>query len=318
MSSSCPARRRPAAPSRPRRARPRRPGRPARRQRRPQARPGTWRDGFSLLLARSQAANPGLLARVAGPILPSGPEQCRDGRALCTIPARLRSVGLPADAGDRRRGFGAQPSTRCSPCRASTSSVEEGEIFGFLGPNGAGKTTTVRMLTTLLLPTGGRATVAGHDVVKQARAVRASIGVALQEAALDPLMTGRELIRLQATLQGLPGAEGRRRADDLLERVDLAARRRPPRRRLLGRDEAPARPRRGAGPRAAGALPRRADHRPRPGQPQDDLGGGAGAQRRRHDRLPHHPVPGGGRPARRQRRRSSTAAGSSPKARRTR
>jgi ABC-2 type transport system ATP-binding protein len=101
-------------------------------------------------------------------------------------------------------------------------SVEEGEIFGFLGPNGAGKTTTVRMLTTLLLPTGGRATVAGHDVVKQARAVRATIGVALQEAALDPLMTGRELIRLQATLQGLPGAEGKQRADALLERVDLA------------------------------------------------------------------------------------------------
>jgi ABC-2 type transport system ATP-binding protein len=101
--------------------------------------------------------------------------------------------------------------------------VDEGEIYGFLGPNGAGKTTTVRMLTTLLLPTGGRATVAGHDVVGEARAVRASIGVALQEAALDPLMTGRELIRLQATLQGLPTAEGRRRADDLLERVDLVA-----------------------------------------------------------------------------------------------
>jgi ABC-2 type transport system ATP-binding protein len=100
--------------------------------------------------------------------------------------------------------------------------VDEGEIYGFLGPNGAGKTTTVRMLTTLLLPTGGRASVAGHDVVKGARAVRASIGVALQEAALDPLMTGRELIRLQATLQGIPTAEGKRRADDLLERVDLA------------------------------------------------------------------------------------------------
>ena len=87
--------------------------------------------------------------------------------------------------------------------------VAEGEIYGFLGPNGAGKTTTVRMLTTLLLPTGGRATVAGHDVVAEARAVRASIGVALQEAALDPLMTGRELIRLQATLQGLPAAATR-------------------------------------------------------------------------------------------------------------
>ncbi len=100
--------------------------------------------------------------------------------------------------------------------------VEEGEIYGFLGPNGAGKTTTVRMLTTLLLPTGGSASVAGHDVRSEARAVRASIGVALQEAALDPLMTGRELIRLQATLQGIPTAEGRRRADDLLDRVGLS------------------------------------------------------------------------------------------------
>jgi ABC-2 type transport system ATP-binding protein len=100
--------------------------------------------------------------------------------------------------------------------------VAEGEIYGFLGPNGAGKTTTVRILTTLLLPTGGRASVAGHDVVREAREVRRAIGVALQEAALDPLMTGRELIRLQATLQGLPTAEGRRRADALLDRVGLA------------------------------------------------------------------------------------------------
>jgi len=100
--------------------------------------------------------------------------------------------------------------------------VEEGEIYGFLGPNGAGKTTTVRMLTTLLLPTGGRATVAGFDVAAEARQVRASIGVALQEAALDPLMTGRELIRLQATLQGLPTGAGRERADALLDRVGLS------------------------------------------------------------------------------------------------
>jgi ABC-2 type transport system ATP-binding protein len=99
--------------------------------------------------------------------------------------------------------------------------VAEREIYGFLGPNGAGKTTTVRVLTTLLLPTAGRAEVAGFDVVADASEVRRSIGVALQEAALDPLMTGRELIRLQATLHGLPPAEGRRRADALLERVDL-------------------------------------------------------------------------------------------------
>jgi ABC-2 type transport system ATP-binding protein len=100
--------------------------------------------------------------------------------------------------------------------------VPEREIYGFLGPNGAGKTTTVRMLTTLLRPTGGSARVAGFDVVREAAAVRRTIGVALQEAALDPLMTGRELIRLQATLHALGRDEGRRRADALLERVGLS------------------------------------------------------------------------------------------------
>ena len=99
--------------------------------------------------------------------------------------------------------------------------VADGEIYAFLGPNGAGKTTTVRMLVTLLRPTGGSARVAGHDVVDEAAEVRRSIGVALQEAALDPLMTGRELIRLQATLHGLPREEGHRRAEALLQRVDL-------------------------------------------------------------------------------------------------
>jgi len=99
--------------------------------------------------------------------------------------------------------------------------VADNEIYAFLGPNGAGKTTTVRMLTTLLRPTGGSARVAGHDVLDAAAAVRRSIGVALQEAALDPLMTGRELMRLQATLHGIPTAEGKRRADSLLERVGL-------------------------------------------------------------------------------------------------
>ncbi len=81
--------------------------------------------------------------------------------------------------------------------------VRTGEIFGFLGPNGAGKTTVVRILTTLLRPTSGRALVAGHDVVSEGDAVRRSIGVALQEAAIDPLMTGRELLRMQGALHGL-------------------------------------------------------------------------------------------------------------------
>jgi ABC-2 type transport system ATP-binding protein len=100
--------------------------------------------------------------------------------------------------------------------------VAEGEIYAFLGPNGAGKTTTVRMLTTLLRPTGGSARVAGHDVVDEAAQVRRAIGVALQEAALDPLMTGSELIELQATLHGISRAEGVRRGAALLERVGLS------------------------------------------------------------------------------------------------
>ncbi len=101
--------------------------------------------------------------------------------------------------------------------------VGQGEIFGFLGPNGAGKSTTVRMLTTLLRPSGGRARVAGFDIEAQAGAVRRAIGVALQDAAIDPLMTGRELVRLQAVLHGITRAEADRRGDVLLERVGLTA-----------------------------------------------------------------------------------------------
>src|SRR5436305_11828322 len=99
--------------------------------------------------------------------------------------------------------------------------VEPGEIYGFLGPNGAGKSTTVHMLTTLLPPTAGTARVAGFDVAKEGPHVRAAIGAALQEAALDGLLTGREHLRLQASLQALPRAERRARADELLERVGL-------------------------------------------------------------------------------------------------
>jgi ABC-2 type transport system ATP-binding protein len=99
--------------------------------------------------------------------------------------------------------------------------VEPGEIYGFLGPNGAGKSTTVLMLTTLLPPTAGTARVAGFDVVREGPKVRATIGAALQEAALDALLTGRDHLRLQTLLQGLPKADRRRRAEELLERVGL-------------------------------------------------------------------------------------------------
>jgi len=99
--------------------------------------------------------------------------------------------------------------------------VSPGEIYGFLGPNGAGKSTTVLMLTTLLPPTAGRATVAGFDVSSQGPQVRASIGAALQEAALDNFLTGREHMDLQGGLQGLSRADRTARGTELLERVGL-------------------------------------------------------------------------------------------------
>ena len=99
--------------------------------------------------------------------------------------------------------------------------VAAGEIYGFLGPNGAGKSTTVRMLTTLLLPTSGTATVAGFDVRDDPEAVRLHIGVALQDAALDPKQTGRELLDLQGRLYGLSTDERRQRVADLLVLVDI-------------------------------------------------------------------------------------------------
>ena len=177
--------------------------------------------------------------------------------------------------------------------------VSEGEIYGFLGPNGAGKSTTVHMLTTLLPPTDGRARVAGFDVVKDGPSVRKAIGAALQEAALDPLLTGREHLRLQTALHGVPRDERRSRAVELLERVGLTA----------------------AADRKvrtySGGMKRRLDlalalvHRPRilfldepttgldPPVPDRVVGrGGAARSRGRRDGLPHDAVPRGGRRAR--------------------
>ena len=101
--------------------------------------------------------------------------------------------------------------------------VEQGEIFGYLGRNGAGKSTTVRILTTLLRPTAGRALVAGFDVCSHPTEVRQAIGAALQEAALDDLMTGREHLVLAARLVGLGKSASRSKAEELLEAFGLGA-----------------------------------------------------------------------------------------------
>jgi ABC-2 type transport system ATP-binding protein len=99
--------------------------------------------------------------------------------------------------------------------------VEAGEVFGFLGPNGAGKSTTMRMLTTLLSITSGSARVAGVDVARDPDAVRRLIGVALQEAGLDPRQTGRELLVLQGRLFDLSARDAATRAEELLALVEL-------------------------------------------------------------------------------------------------
>ena len=99
--------------------------------------------------------------------------------------------------------------------------VATGEIYGFLGPNGAGKSTTVHMLTTLLPPTAGSARVGGFDIVEQGPQVRRTIGAALQEAALDPILTGREHLNLQLALHGILRAKRGERTNELLERVGL-------------------------------------------------------------------------------------------------
>jgi len=134
----------------------------------------------------------------------------------------MSSTTLPIEAADLQRYFGSGDE-RVKAVDGVDLQIQPGEIFGFLGPNGAGKSTTVRMLTTLLRPTGGSARVAGFDVVGGANDVRKNIGVALQDAAIDPLMTGTELLLLQAVLYGLPRSMHADKAGELLERVGLTA-----------------------------------------------------------------------------------------------
>ena len=142
-----------------------------------------------------------------------------------------------------------------------------GSVLGLLGPNGAGKTTAVRILTTLLKPDAGSARVAGLDVERDAAALRAKIGLAGQYAAVDENLTGFENLEMVGQLYHMPRADARARADELLERFDLTDARPAPGEDLLRRHAPPARPGGRARLPPAGAVPRRADHRPGPAQP---------------------------------------------------
>ncbi|MGZ7044274.1 MAG: ATP-binding cassette domain-containing protein, partial [Methanobacterium sp.] len=99
--------------------------------------------------------------------------------------------------------------------------VERNSVYGVLGPNGAGKTTLISMLCTILHPTSGTATVNGYDIVKQAKEVRASIGIVFQSRALDDILTGREHLEMHAALYGVPKDIRSKRIDEILDLIDL-------------------------------------------------------------------------------------------------
>nr|AIA14749.1 ABC transporter [uncultured bacterium] len=180
--------------------------------------------------------------------------------------------------------------------------VERGSVFALLGPNGAGKTTLINILSTLVSPDSGTATVAGFDVVTQREQVKRVISVTGQSAAVDEVLTGEENLRMMGRLSGLSAAESARRATELLERFDLvdAARKRVK--------------------TYSGGMRRRLDlgisllltppvvfldeptNRPRHPQPTGPVGCHPLARRERDDDPAHHPVPRGGGPARRPHR----------------
>ena len=187
----------------------------------------------------------------------------------------------PGRPGRRARQALHGPRGTVEAVRGVDLEVRTGEIFGFLGPNGAGKSTTVRMLTTLLTITAGRAEVAGVDVARDPDGARRRIGVALQEAGLDPRQTGRELLVLHGRLFGFSTAEADGARAGAARAGRARGRRGPGDQGLLRRHAAPARPRGGARARARGPVPGRADHGPGPGEPADGLGGAAPDQRRR-------------------------------------
>src|SRR6478736_1717119 len=142
------------------------------------------------------------------------------GRRDMTIPIQAR--GSVVSTQDLRRTF----KTRGGPVEAVRGvdlEVRAGEIFGFLGPNGAGKTTTLRMLATLLTPSGGSATVAGADLIREPQMVRRRIGYVPQGGSTDPAETGRGELVIQGRLYGLDKTAAQARATEVLEALELTA-----------------------------------------------------------------------------------------------
>src|SRR4051794_10279093 len=211
-------------------------------------------------------------------------------------------MSTPHDAGIFAEGLGKRYGDLWA-LRDVDLDVPQGTVLGLLGHNGAGKTTAVRILTTLLRPTEGRAAVAGHDVVVDAAIVRTRFGLAGQQATVDGLLTARANLEMVGRLYHLPRAVVRARADELLERLGLA----DAADRLVRTFSGGMRRRLDLAASlvggAPGALPRRADHGPRPAQPHRAVEPARRARARRRDAAADHAVPRGGRsPGRRHRR----------------
>ena len=149
-----------------------------------------------------------------GGVLP--PQERQKSSIIWEDRGRMTGTTYAIEATDIYRQFG-----EVHAVEGVSLAVSPGEIYGFLGPNGAGKTTTLRILTTLLLPSSGSATVAGFDVVSEAVQVRLRIGTALQDVGLDPKQSGLELLRLQGSLYGLSRRETNRRIEELEHLVDI-------------------------------------------------------------------------------------------------
>ncbi len=159
---------------------------------------------------------PAPLPKAAPPVTAGAPEVAAPAAAPAAPAAAAPSNGIVV------RGLVRQFSKGPRAVDGIDLEVSPGEIYGFLGPNGAGKSTTVHMLVTLLPPSAGTAVVAGHDIVKEGAKVRASIGVALQEAALDPVLSAKEHMSLQMALQGVPKNARAKRTEELIDRVGLS------------------------------------------------------------------------------------------------
>ena len=178
-------------------------------------------------------------------------------------------------------------------------SIRGGSVYGILGPNGAGKTTTIRVLTTLLKPTGGRALVLGHDVAREAAAVRRRICLTGQSASIDEDLTGYENLILVSRLVGLSWRDARRRAGELLDAFGLADAAGKQARAYSGGMRRRLDIAASSGHDARDSVFGRADHGPGSAQPQPGLGPGPPDCRGRHHGAADDAVPGRGRPPRR-------------------